>query len=195
MCWFSLQRWSETFLILRRIQRDIIINLYRSSCKYRLFLSGFNGTWIILTDFRKELVCRISSKSILWEPMCSVRAGRRTDMTKLIVTSRNFANAPDKSIGRTPAILQWTYSVSSKRKWWGVSGGSSSAYSRYWREKTDRLGQSASVRVHTVISYLLDIVMSVCPSARNISAPSVRILMKFGVWVLFENLCSKFKFL
>jgi len=30
--WFSLQRLSERFLILRRIRRDIIINSYRSSC-------------------------------------------------------------------------------------------------------------------------------------------------------------------
>jgi len=33
--WFSLQLLSETFLILKRIQRDMIINVpvYRSSCK------------------------------------------------------------------------------------------------------------------------------------------------------------------
>ena len=31
--WFSLQMLSETFLILRRIHGDIIINVHRSSCK------------------------------------------------------------------------------------------------------------------------------------------------------------------
>jgi hypothetical protein len=31
--WFPLQLFSETFLILRRIQRDIIINILRSSCE------------------------------------------------------------------------------------------------------------------------------------------------------------------
>jgi hypothetical protein len=32
----------ETFLILRRIRRGVIINVYRSSCKVPLFLSNFN---------------------------------------------------------------------------------------------------------------------------------------------------------
>jgi hypothetical protein len=31
--WFSLQLLSETFLILRRTERDMIINVYRSACK------------------------------------------------------------------------------------------------------------------------------------------------------------------
>ena len=31
--WFSVQLLSETFLILRRTERDIIKNVYRSSCK------------------------------------------------------------------------------------------------------------------------------------------------------------------
>jgi hypothetical protein len=31
--WFSLKLLSETFFILRRIERDMIINVYRSSCK------------------------------------------------------------------------------------------------------------------------------------------------------------------
>jgi hypothetical protein len=39
---FSLQILSETFLILRRIQRDIIINVHRSSCQVPLLLSDFN---------------------------------------------------------------------------------------------------------------------------------------------------------
>jgi hypothetical protein len=42
---------SNTFLTLTRIERDMIKNLYSSSCK--LFLSDFNGTWIFSTEFRK----------------------------------------------------------------------------------------------------------------------------------------------
>jgi len=34
-------------------------------------------------------------KSFEWEPSYSARTDRRTDMTKLIVTFRNFAKAPD----------------------------------------------------------------------------------------------------
>jgi hypothetical protein len=35
---------SETFLIVRRIKRDITINVHRSSCKVPLLLSDFNET-------------------------------------------------------------------------------------------------------------------------------------------------------
>jgi hypothetical protein len=36
--WFYLQLLSETFVIVRRIQRDIIINVHRSSCKVPVIL-------------------------------------------------------------------------------------------------------------------------------------------------------------
>jgi hypothetical protein len=53
--WFPVQLLSETFLILSRIQRDIIINVHMSLCKVPLLLSDFNETWIFSTDFRKIL--------------------------------------------------------------------------------------------------------------------------------------------
>jgi len=40
---------SETFLILQRTERDMIINVYRSSAKYPLFLLDFNRTSIFST--------------------------------------------------------------------------------------------------------------------------------------------------
>jgi hypothetical protein len=76
--WFPLQLLSEIFLILRRIQRDITINVHRSSCNVPLFLSDFNGTWISPTDFRKIFEYQISWKSVEWEPSCSVRTDRQT---------------------------------------------------------------------------------------------------------------------
>ena len=84
---------SETFLILRRIRRDIIINLHRSLFKYLLFLSDFNETWIFSIDFRKVLLYQIWNP-VQWEPNCSMRSDRRTDITKLIVAFRSFAKAP-----------------------------------------------------------------------------------------------------
>jgi hypothetical protein len=42
---FSLQLWSETFLILRRTEWDMNKKVYWSSHKYPLFLSNFNETW------------------------------------------------------------------------------------------------------------------------------------------------------
>ena len=62
--------------------------------KYPLFLSDFNETLIFSTDFRKEPKYQVSSKSVRWEPNCSIG---QTDVTKLIVSFRNFAKAPNKS--------------------------------------------------------------------------------------------------
>jgi hypothetical protein len=38
---FSVQLLSETFLIIRRIERDIIINVHRSSCKVPVIVVRF----------------------------------------------------------------------------------------------------------------------------------------------------------
>ena len=42
--WFFSTTFTETFLILRRAEQDIIINVHMSSCKVPLFLSDFNET-------------------------------------------------------------------------------------------------------------------------------------------------------
>jgi hypothetical protein len=39
--WFSLQLLSETFLILRRTERDVIKNVYRSACKVPVIVVRF----------------------------------------------------------------------------------------------------------------------------------------------------------
>jgi hypothetical protein len=62
---------------------------------------------IFLTDFGKILKYQISLKSVQWEPSCSMRTDgqtdRQTDVTKLTVAFRNFANASKNSSqqGRT----------------------------------------------------------------------------------------------
>jgi hypothetical protein len=67
-----------------RINWRDIINEHRSSCKVTVTLVGFTQQ-----TFQKLFKCKISWKSVLWEPSSSTRA----DMTKLIVSFRNFANA------------------------------------------------------------------------------------------------------
>ena len=52
---FSQQLLSKTYLILRIVKRDIVINVWkRLHVKYPLFLSDFNKTWIFSTYFRKS---------------------------------------------------------------------------------------------------------------------------------------------
>jgi hypothetical protein len=50
-----------------------------------------------LIGFRKSLKYQVSSKSTYWEQSCSMRTDRWTDMTKLIVALRSFANASKNS--------------------------------------------------------------------------------------------------
>jgi len=50
--WFSLYLLFETFLILRRTQRDMIINVLRyTHVEQPLILTDFNKIWIFSTDF------------------------------------------------------------------------------------------------------------------------------------------------
>ena len=71
----SLQILSETFLILKKNERDIIRYIYIGlNIKYPLFLSGCNESCIFLTSFRKILKYQISWQSFQWE-----RTDGRTD--------------------------------------------------------------------------------------------------------------------
>ena len=86
--WFFLQLLFETFLILRRIQWDIIINVKTSSCKLPVILSDFNKTWIFTIYFRKKSQI---SRFVKIRPMgaeffhAEEQTDGQTDMTKLIV--------------------------------------------------------------------------------------------------------------
>jgi hypothetical protein len=91
--WFYLQLLSETFLILRITERDIIINVHRCSCKVPLLLSDFNETCIFWIEFRKILKFEnfIKTRQVGAELF---QAEGWTGMTKLIVAFRNSENAP-----------------------------------------------------------------------------------------------------
>jgi hypothetical protein len=75
-----------------RFDQKCIIGLH---VKYLVFLSDFNDTRIFSTGFRKVLKYQISWKSVQWKPSCSMLTDGQTDMTKLTVTLRNFANVPN----------------------------------------------------------------------------------------------------
>jgi len=75
-----------------RYDKKMYIGLH---VKYPLFLSDFNGTWTFSTDFRKILKYHVSKKirrvrADLFH--AARRTDRRTDVTKLIIAFRNFAN-------------------------------------------------------------------------------------------------------
>ena len=101
MNWFYLHFVSEIFSILKKIQRNNVINLHTSSCKVPVILSYFNENLIFSTHFRKKILkYQISWKSVQWEPSCSMRTdgqtGRQRGMTKLTLASSIFAKAPTK---------------------------------------------------------------------------------------------------
>jgi len=61
-----------------RTERDMIKNVYWSSCKVPLLLCDFNDTWIFPTIFRKIFKHQITWKSVQWETSCSMRTDGRT---------------------------------------------------------------------------------------------------------------------
>ena len=105
---------SEIFLILRRIQRDVITNIGRFSWIVPVILVRFESTRILLRGSRKfrknqsggsrVVQCERADKrkdrqrDRRMDRLRDREAGRKTDgqrdMTKLIVAFRNFANAP-----------------------------------------------------------------------------------------------------
>ena len=85
---------SETFLILKRIQRDIAINVRTSPCKLPVILVGFYLNLNFLYRFSESLKYEISSKSVHRKPSCCTR----TDGHDEAVVLRNLANAPKREL-------------------------------------------------------------------------------------------------
>ena len=97
--WFSL-KLTETFLILRRIQPNIIIHLHTYLCKVAVILVRFSWNMIFLQIFNKILKYEISWKYIQGKSRCCMRTnGWQTDgltnLTELILQLlfRSFAKA------------------------------------------------------------------------------------------------------
>jgi len=84
---------SETFLSLKRNEKDMIKKYIDFHEKCPSFLSDFNETWIISPDVRKILKYQISWKSVQWKGVPCEWMDRLTTMAKLVVAFRNFSNA------------------------------------------------------------------------------------------------------
>jgi hypothetical protein len=81
----------RNFFIVRRNEWDLIKNVHWSLCKYLLFLSDFNESWIFSTDFKKMFKYQtITIRLLLRRGVPRRHMGGRTDMTKLIFAFRNF---------------------------------------------------------------------------------------------------------
>ena len=100
--WFSLQRLSETFLISRRSERNIIITVHSCSVKYPLLFRLSSNVNFLDAFSKKKKQKNSNIKLTKFRPAeaPSFRAGGRTDgqtdMTKLTFAFRNFTNGPEK---------------------------------------------------------------------------------------------------
>jgi hypothetical protein len=90
---FSLQRLSETFLILRRNKRDMTKMYIGLHAKHRCYSYQI----LIQLEFSRQIFENFTNIKFHGNPTSGSRVVPcgRTDMTKLIVAFRNFANAPN----------------------------------------------------------------------------------------------------
>ena len=115
MFWFSLQRLSEKFLVLRRTERDSIINVHRSSCKVPV---TFCKTLMRL-EYSRQIFENCSSIKFLKTNSSGklFHTDRQRDMTKLIVAFRSFAKAPKNKTGNVLILQHWGAFVQQLLQW------------------------------------------------------------------------------
>jgi hypothetical protein len=77
---FLFNFFPEKFTILRRIQRDNVINVHMSPCKEPVIAVRFSWNFNFLdTFFEIYSDIKLNGKSAQWEPGCSMRTDRRTN--------------------------------------------------------------------------------------------------------------------
>jgi hypothetical protein len=105
--WFCPQLLSETFVIPRRISRDMIKKCIWLHVKYKISLSDVNKVWIFSTDFRKIFMFHENSSNVIRV----VHADRRTDITNILVAFRNFSYNPYKNISQLRVVNNSSSSI------------------------------------------------------------------------------------
>jgi len=98
--------FSEKFLILTRIERDMVINVYWSSCKVPVFLFRFKWNLNFLYRFSENNEMPYFMKI---RPVGAdlFHANGQTDMTKLISVSCKIVNAPKNVCCTYTLCLTW----------------------------------------------------------------------------------------
>jgi hypothetical protein len=93
--WFSLQHVPKTFLTLRRIQGDIIINVNTFSCKIPVILVRFEWNLNLLNRFLKNIIISNFTKLLQVRLKCSMWTDGQTDRhEKANSHFSQFCNAP-----------------------------------------------------------------------------------------------------
>jgi hypothetical protein len=96
-----LQILSEIFIFLKRIQRDININVYRYSCKVTVIFVRFQRNLIFLTIFSKN--SQIPNFIKIFPAGAELlhadtHTEGPTDITNPIIAFRNFSKAPKNNL-------------------------------------------------------------------------------------------------
>ena len=106
--WFSLQLLSETFLIIRRTERDMIKNVYWSSCKVPVILVRFEWNLIFSTVFffkNTQIPNLMKIRPVRADFF--FHGGRRTDMKKLTTSFGNYANVSNDWLRNSASKLRF----------------------------------------------------------------------------------------
>jgi len=94
VCIEFLRKLPEVVFILRRNERDMIENVYRSSCTVPVISVRLQWNFNFPERIsEKNPQCQISLKSVQWEPSYSMRTNRRTERHG--VANRRFS--PEKA--------------------------------------------------------------------------------------------------
>ena len=97
--WYSLQLLSETFLILRRVEWVIVINVLRSACKISVVIVRFYWNLNFIDRFLKNTeisnlvkICWVQAELFHGNRCTDRQTDRGMEKMKLIVAFHNFAN-------------------------------------------------------------------------------------------------------
>ena len=106
----------EKFLILKRSERDITINVHRCSGKVPVIVVRFEWKLNFWTDFsKKPKISNLMKIHLLVAELfhadrqTGIRTDRRTHIKKLIVALRNFGDASEKKTGTAIPKCKFVY--------------------------------------------------------------------------------------